>query len=265
MILLPDHQIAVVHIPKCGGTSLRTELKRLENICEFNHIASIEKLGTIDLTHMNLKLLRQSFPDVFQMLLTFDSYCIVRDPFSRFRSSFEQRLRMYRGKSLGKMRNRDLMREFDLVVDTLSRSGDWLPHDFCHFERQSGYIFIDETRIIKNVFAIHHLNEMKLEILNKVQLQPIEFEPMNSSVVERKFLSEFSKILGAEKYTLISSFFSSGVKKNLRRLTHRRPTTQDFGAFKLDPIDGFIREYYRDDIELWRQIERAPGPSRLLK
>lgn len=263
MILSSKDKVAFVHIPKCGGTSLRSVLEGIKDSRSFNKVAPVDGTGLVDLTHMNLELLRHVYPSLLIELTRCNSYCLVREPVSRFRSSFDQRLRMYRGTTLGKLSESDILREFDIVVNALDGAGKWLPHDFVHFERQKGYIYLDEKRVIKNIFPLPVLERMLSEILKACNAPRTKVSPKNEMLVERRFLSFVRRNFGNEYALQIGKYAPRSVKTAIRTFTHRKPTPFDLPIFQAGVIRDFVDHYYKEDIVLWDRIKNFGGPDRV--
>jgi hypothetical protein len=86
MIINKTNRFAFVHIPKCGGTSVR---KVLDTFNEWSYlgnpwIGETKKLGTVHFSHLPLQALRILFPEDLELVLKYESFALVRDPYERF-------------------------------------------------------------------------------------------------------------------------------------------------------------------------------------
>lgn len=96
MIISPRHGFVFVHVPKCAGTSVRTQIAT----CDSAHVALAQTgmhpvLGHIDYGHIPLSQLREHFPTHYDYLERLDAFAVIRDPLSRFGSSLRQLLWQY--------------------------------------------------------------------------------------------------------------------------------------------------------------------------
>lgn len=149
MIINQAHRFVFIHIPKCGGSSIRY---LFEEHNEWPHTGINAKLetpthGIVDHHHIPLFTLRELFPDSFEQVCEFESFAIIRNPFDRFFSSVQQKMRsdLHRSNQVPRpFTETEIVREIQEVVAYLSAlpadSPHQLPHNYIHFQRQVDYI-----------------------------------------------------------------------------------------------------------------------------
>ena len=88
MIIDDEHRVAFVHIPKCGGTSVRNQLAAIDSCKgEFYGRRPHERLGLLDYCHIPLQTLAREFPTAYEKVGAYQSFAIVREPHARFASA----------------------------------------------------------------------------------------------------------------------------------------------------------------------------------
>ena len=98
MIVDDAHEVAFVHIPKCGGTSVSRQLRLLDSNNEFfKDVRDHPALGRTHFSHLPLFFLREFYPETFDRIAAYRAFAIARDPYVRFASSTIQHLDEFRG------------------------------------------------------------------------------------------------------------------------------------------------------------------------
>src|ERR1700756_1678559 len=93
MIINDPHEVVFVHVPKCGGTSIRLQLAEMDSYKgAFQYKGEHPDLGKIHYAHIPLQFLSAAFPDAFDKVSRYKSFALLRDPFDRFASATFQRL-----------------------------------------------------------------------------------------------------------------------------------------------------------------------------
>jgi len=138
MVINEAHRFVFVHIPKCGGSSIREVLEKYN---QWPH-AGIPKVretpthGIIDHGHIPLFTLKELYPVSFDQVCSYESFAIVRNPFDRFFSSVQQKMRMdlFRANQvLRPFTESEIVNEIQIVVNYLSGLPDsthQLPHNY---------------------------------------------------------------------------------------------------------------------------------------
>jgi hypothetical protein len=118
MIISDKHKFSFIHIPKCAGTSLRWPLQWFDdtNGRFTRYVGEHEVLGLLDYVHIPLKVLREHFTSEYEKLKKYQSYAVVRNPFSRFSSFLTQHANQYGDKQFQCMTKKEIQRSLDAVI-----------------------------------------------------------------------------------------------------------------------------------------------------
>lgn len=86
MIISHKHKFCFVHIPKNGGTFIKSALSKYHDdpVTFFGVFKLKDKI--IDLSHINMRDLKNSFGRIKEQ--SYVTFCIVRDPIERFKSGY---------------------------------------------------------------------------------------------------------------------------------------------------------------------------------
>jgi hypothetical protein len=90
LIISESRRFVFIHNPKCGGTTVRHALMPYETTNNFFWMFDEVNGLKIDKTHMPMHVFRRLYPYYFDLLETCFVFMIVRDPYSRTVSSFNE-------------------------------------------------------------------------------------------------------------------------------------------------------------------------------
>ncbi len=265
MIISDAHQLAFVHIPKCGGTAVRARLAPLDDTggAFTRRVDTHPELGRIDYVHIPLFILADHFPDTYEKVLRYATYAVVRDPYDRFPSSLAQHLRMYGGRAMHELSVRELRRSMDEVMRGLARhrsNGRYLPHQYIHFQPQVDYVRHGGRTAIDFLYDVGDVDILIEDIGARVG-QPLPEDPAgpaersNASMVYR---SDAARILMQALRPLARAALPRRVLDPLEaRMSAalRVPRQKRFEhLFLSEHVRDFVGDYYADDLELFATI-----------
>src|SRR5271165_2712255 len=252
MIVDDEHRVAFVHIPKCGGTSVRRQLRPLDSYERFFFgIREHDVLGRLDFCHIPLPFLARHFPDVFDKVAAYRAFAVIRDPHSRFVSATFQRLAVFGGVRRTAATAREAIREAERTMDWLAGRGPFCDPAYIHFARQIDYVVLDGQRIVENVYAIEDMAAFGAEIerLTGAAFDPDRRENSNFASPSRMLsLLHIAKPL----YSRLTTWNQrEAILKALRRWKLQTPDSL-YDAFRRNPkIVDFVESYYADDFALY--------------
>src|SRR4051812_6271823 len=90
MIISETRRFVFIHNPKCGGTTMRHALMPYDTTNNFFWMFDDVNGAKIDKCHMPMHVFRRLYPYYFDLLQTCFVFMIVRDPYSRAVSSFNE-------------------------------------------------------------------------------------------------------------------------------------------------------------------------------
>ncbi|NOD36586.1 MULTISPECIES: sulfotransferase family 2 domain-containing protein [unclassified Ruegeria] len=257
MILSDSHRFVFIHIPKCAGTTVRTAILPFHEGDDRFHktVERHPELGLIDFRHMPLRLLAEVDSEAFDKLHTYESFALLRDPFERFRSSLAQRTKMYLGKEYAQLSPNDVRVELERVITYLQSKPRVIAPEFIHFSRQSDFVQLDNSPLVKNLFSVEHLDLFRDALVQHMGADSLKFGHSNRTTVFR--YPKLKRVLrngSAVARRMLPSQAYEKLRKTSRDIL-MKPSGQK-SSFMLDEpkIRDFVESYYADDIVLHRKI-----------
>ena len=267
MIICDTHRFIFIHIPKCAGTSVRKALAPYdETNGQFARRAYHETLGHIDYGHIPLFVLKKHFSDKYEKLLRYDSYAVLRDPYSRFPSSLAQHLRMYRQVEMRQLSPKMLKRVIDETLNILGDHADpmaYLPHQYIHFQRQKDFIYLEEIKITKNLYTTHIASEVITSIGDLIgkPLKPVSDAIQPKENETQFYRSAWIRMLVEHSKPLLKAVLREERWESLKQATRDRVFTSSDrrlqAVFDSDHVRDFIADYYQDDIDLFETVHQS--------
>jgi hypothetical protein len=265
MIINKKNQFVFVHIPKCGGTSVRNTLQSFDSCNGRFHerIGIHEELGQLDYTHIPLFTLREYFPDEFEAVRDYHSFAVMRNPFSRFASSVSQYLKMY--KPIHKCSAGEIQAVTKNTINHLSklpRNKHQLSSQYIHFQKQFDYIELDGERIIDNIYTLNKINELLLDVGRHVRQNLVDpADKRNGASENRSFVFRNdhlrNTIEAARPVTnRLGKMLPEAFKKQIRNLTYVPRDQRTKALFTASHVKEFIKDYYADDIALYSHVSQ---------
>lgn len=256
MIISPRHRFVFVHVPKCAGTSVRTQMVK----CDPGHIAMGEVgthpvLGQIDFGHVPLPILRQHFPEEYAYLERFTSYAVVRDPLERFGSSLRQMLWRYHQRPMTLIPAEELRALTLTVLDDVAGELDNLSSRFIFFARQRDFIFDGDRRMVDHLIPLPLVPDL-IAHLGRITGTPMEAGTRSNQNVELRF-----KAIGGLAYrvndilrrTLPLDIHARIKDGALRLLSARTSAAEASGILDMPEVRAFVERHYAADAEIHRK------------
>lgn len=266
MILSHKHHFAFIHIPKCAGTTVRSFLQPFDDTdgAFTNRIAYHSELGKIDYVHIPLFILAHDFPNEFACLQKYWSFAVVRDPFTRFASSVSQRLRMHTNVPIQNRplkQIRDAVDESIATLSSVSFKNVLLPPEYIHFQKQVDFIYHDRQCIPDNLYTVQNVDSLFADLNRHVEYDFVtraaaaNMPPANRTKVFRNDLTRRTIQAVRPVTDVVGSALPERTKQRIRDKIYVQRTSQMDDIFGADYVRAFIREYYRDDIALYKQVD----------
>jgi len=266
MIISNTHRFAFVHVPKCAGTTVRHPLQAFDD-CNGAHTGRVGDhpvLGNLDYVHIPLFTLRDHFKEEFRAVTDYWSFVVVRDPFARFASSVSQRLKRYSAKPIHRSNLGDITKVIAESIDYLSRQprcNHRLPPEYIHFQKQIDYIELDGEQIVNSLYTVDDVDKLLEEVGQRVgrslgqSSQAGGAQPRaNQSIVFRndflRWVIETARPLSNQ----VSRLLPEGAKQRVRDQIYIPRDQRMKDLFAADYVQDFIRDYYAEDIALYKKI-----------
>jgi len=266
MIISDTYRFVFIHIPKCAGSTVRSRLQVFDDTggAYTNRVEKHSELGRLDYVHMPLFTIKEFFPSEFKKIQSYNTFTIVRDPFARFPSSFSQHMKRYGAGAIKDLSLREVKKELNRVIDYLSglsfRQG-LLPAEYIHFQPQVDYIYLDNEKIVGNIYTVEQINILLKEVESLVGKKrgaetTKEVEAVNQAVVYRNqaIRALVGPLLPVAR-TILRPLLPNSVKKSLRSTVYVPQGRYFDDIFESDYVFDFINDFYRQDIGLLKSIE----------
>lgn len=261
MYFFPKSNVAYIHIPKCGGTSVKKLMMSSEQYDNNDYILNQRKYMDdgvkLDLSHLTLFQIRHYFPEIFSSISSMKKMTIIRDPRVRIYSSIYQSIRMYGDRTLLERPDKAaLIKNVYKLLDTVDvalSSRDALPYPMVHFSKQLDFIFLDNKQFVENIFHI----ENERRIINWINLNmDTSFDRLpreNSAVQPPNHIIKSARFASRLLPNPLKRFakFHLGLSLNIIEDRFKKPfEIKEF--FKNDDrILDFVMAHYQDDIEFY--------------
>ena len=262
MLISDDPSIAFVHIPKSAGTSVRKLFsQRARPLPELYQHPSLqfvddkmravhEELGSIHLHHLPLAILKNYFPDAWQLLVGRTSLAIVRDPVSRFESAVKQRLREFRGVGFSDLDPTSVNEEAKRVCDWLSGREVICDLEYVHFSRQQDFIEVDGERIVDRIFAIERLDLLMTWMGKHFAFKADQPEENRSSELAKWLRPLAGSLRETYRWAVPSSVRNTLIPVYKRLGMIKAPASSEKGGALSNEVVEFINGFYASDFAL---------------
>ncbi|RIJ20464.1 hypothetical protein D1224_15200 [Henriciella barbarensis] len=263
MIISDKFQFAFIHIPKCAGTSIRNHLDHLNEYSEFSagRINSHPMCGFMDYTHIPLAKLNEYFFYAFEKVCAYESFALIRNPYERFFSSLSQHSRVYLNTNIASMSKKQVIESANSVCDQISQKDLIDDYRFIHFEKQSNFLEIDGTRVVKTVIDVSEAQRL-LDIIAQITDEPSS--EVGEKNAARVFQSSAHRKLTqlAKQINLVRSLGQKlpMVSHLAREIMYKPAKTSLSRTYMTKWLRDFIDNYYARDFEIWREL-KARGRS----
>jgi len=257
MIVLDEHELFFVHIPKCGGTSVRrklTEISGQEDIYDKTK-RQFDGIIPVRTPHPTLRTLCDHTPDLFEKLTRYQSFAAVRDPMERFPSAMYTRLRQFKKINLVAGQPFSMRDECAEVIEALNRHDGQMPRPFMHFQRQIDFVEMDGVQLVKHLYTLETLDALMGEMGRRMDVDNATIGRDNQSVrlkadkthrIVRAFNEMARSVLPHRTYHRLRDAAVPIVAKRLNT-----PLTE--AAVGHDQLD-FLTRYYAADQALYDRV-----------
>ena len=266
MITSDKYRFAFIHIPKCAGSYIKTNLSVYDDTNGFfsEKIEKHSEVGFLDYAHIPLFMIKEHFPEEFEKINNYWSFSIVRDPYKRFSSSISQRLKRYGDMSIEELSNKELRNSVDEVINYLQKNKEnnfMLPPEFIHFQKQVDYIFLDRKRIVDTVVPIQNLDLLQREFYLRTG-EEIEFSSIGRKVNRQIPLMRNNLLRKIIELTrpvtnLVTMNMSEKTKDWIRSFVYVSRDKRFNDVFESVYVKNFIEDYYKEDIDLLEEIKTS--------
>ncbi|MEM7722432.1 MAG: sulfotransferase family 2 domain-containing protein [Pseudomonadota bacterium] len=253
MITSVEHDFCFIHIPKCGGTTIRKQLMDLDIYDnKFGPRADKLKEGEFWLGHLPLDVLASNFPDVYDTVSGLRKFVIVRDPLDRFLSAVSQRARRILDKTPETFTDTEMRGQLADAVEHLETCGRFPDLPYRHFVRQNDFTDADGARVVQNIYPIEALDQLVLRFGEITERSLSPNMKLNQSValkvpaLKRPVIAVKDGLKAVLPLKLYSRLKDVGLSMLATRGHDKRLSV----FAEQDGVTRFIQTYYAEDYKL---------------
>ena len=264
MIVSDDYGFVFIHIPKCGGESVRKGLTSIDpGAADHREIGPHPVLGEIDYGHVRLSVLKAHFPEIWDRLQRYETFAVVRDPFDRFASSLSQFLYRSKGVSLYYLDRREMQAELADMARVLSRDPAVEHVRHSHFQRQADFIECDGATVAAHVRPLERIDLLAGDFRTHCGLTLRLDGKVNDSRGKRthgRDLARYRRERRGPGAALIGGVLRRALPAETRDALRRslRPSVEAGRVVREDRrIRRFVESFYERDFELYDRYASA--------
>ncbi|MEM7711793.1 MAG: hypothetical protein AAF264_13835 [Pseudomonadota bacterium] len=255
MIISETHGVSFVHVPKCGGMTIKDQFVEIhDHPLNFETFADHPVLGWVRPAHLPLWALRDHYPDVIESLSQTCSFALCRDPHDRFESALAQYFRKMRKVRINELPRREVLAVARDVVAHIAATPALSEGTYCHFIRQTDFVTLDGDRLVERVFPLARIDALAAEMAALTgrsdagaatlrSNQTLDFRLRGSEGWLRRASGVAKRLLPIGAHARLKA----GVKALFVRGGSRHA---GFSRQETD-LDDFIRDYYAEDAVLF--------------
>jgi hypothetical protein len=271
MIIDDEHRFAFVHNPKCGGTSVRNQLHHLDSYAGkfgnaadgsgVSHKRRHPQLGLIAYTHIPLAFVETHFPEEYSKLIEYETFVLVRDPYSRFSSAVFQRLAEFGQIPRSEITPKRALQEAERVAKWLERRSEFCDIEYIHFAQQVSFVDVGEQRVSNHAFAIEDVDHFATAVQ---QATGVRFDVTvrdNANFVLPPEAASLKRVL-KPLYRRLTTWKFRQRLLSLSRSHNLQDPSPHYATLLQDPsVRAFVESYYSDDFQLYNEARGRTLPD----
>ncbi|MEP5760229.1 MAG: hypothetical protein ABJ327_13150 [Litoreibacter sp.] len=271
MILSDAHQMAFLHNPKVGGTSIRATIEHLHDGDTIFWSTDSERDGPpLDRAHLGLDEIADHYPDIWSRMQGYRLFSLYRDPFGRFFSSLAEFSKLHgdvdtrfaetsdRKRALMEMRDRlEALGQAEAVMDHYELRHfrpQWI---YWHAQTAPNAAELDVVSLpVEQISAL-------FDAISERTGQPLTEQTRNRGD-QLDLPGPLARLAGHRgiKDTLKRLPGADHLKALLRgRYTVKTSSTDRYGLSpdEADDLHAFVDKFYAQDLARWPDHEAGSG------
>lgn len=254
MIISDKYKLAFVHIPKCAGTSVRSQLSVLDDRdgAFESRVEVHSELGLLDYVHIPLKILQVYFPDEFKCVAEYRAFAVTRGIHERFASALAQYCNYQTEMPFKRHSSKSIVRQALAVIDVLDdltvggRCPDLLPAELIHFQPQRDYIFCDDKQIVKTLVPLEDLDGFIRGLMTEMLIKPSRVEE-NSALAYRSSTVRAISNLANRLLPDPGQYIPQALRQRMGAVLYRTGGSATWAGYRDPRIRDFVDRFYACD------------------
>jgi hypothetical protein len=259
MIISRAHNFGFVHIPKCAGSTIRHQLRDIDDLQgAFFGNKTLPDGRIINGNHVPLFMLEEHYPEALHALQEVTSYAIIREPMDRFLSAMAQYLRRH-VREAGEMSKAEILAEAHKVIASVSDPSGPRATEHTIFYPQAEFVVLNGTQVVSNIIAVEHINHLFDRMETQHDLTVIRDKVWNPTVTYRipgtsGPLKQIKNV--ARKYLPMKAYVSLREMAVTAFTTKGVPKLQEVLLGSPD-VQHFVESFYSDAAALYQDVRDA--------
>ena len=260
MILNNTLGIAFIHIPKCAGSSVKDQLRVLdETEGRYERSQPHPVHHRVHRAHLPLWLMEELYPEDFKALERCACFAVLRDPQARFASALAQRIEQFGKRDPFSLNARELQHEIDTVMAFLSANPSSPQLEFCHFIPQIDFVDLRGTRFVSHLYRLEDVPALMRDIGERANRSFVTGVKANQKL-DMRFKGLKAPVYAAN--TLLKSVLPgqayAGLKTRATALLARKGKGPVWEMLHAPEVRDFVAHHYRADFDLLKTVPIRP-------
>lgn len=261
-VIREKERFAFVHIPKCGGTSIRFGLEKAVTDRHagehwlYGNVVDHAELGKVMLAHKPLKMLEEYFPNELKSYRNCECFAVVREIHSRFASAMQQHIREFLRTDISAMSQSEIHRAIDRVIAKMSDRPVYPGVEFVHFLRQADFIFLDFEKVVQNIYTLENIDVMA-EDIGRLLHRRIDFNERSNTSSGRPSAGFLTvRAIGRQAKHVMPQDTYEKVRRTLTSTLISKPPPEKLAIFKSRAVTDFVDRFYSRDTRIVEDARR---------
>lgn len=251
-----------MHIPKCAGSSVKDQLRAIDETGgRYERTEPHARFGRVHRAHLPLWLLKELYPEDFDMVCQSDVFAVLRDPQARFASALAQRIEQFGKRDPFVLSARELQAEIDTVIDFLTRHPNDPRLEFCHFMRQCAFTHFDGQQIATRLYRLEDVAALLSEI-GALTGQNLSADAKSNQKIAFRVpaLKAPALAVNALLRQVLPGNMHTVLKERAKQMLGRRDKGEVWAETLGTPdVRAFVQDHYRADAVLLAEVPVRDG------
>jgi hypothetical protein len=256
MVISDPLRLAFIHIPKCAGSTVRHALAPFGSH-RFDEYFEYPDGGRQLFDHLPLADVRTYLPEIYEKILGYESYAIVREPRERFASALAQYLRSFEKIRLSSRSGPLFLRKAHEICARLAIPEERRALEMMFFLKQAAFVTVDGQQVVRNLYDFADLHRLSSDLRARHGISLDLGQRRNQRRVEDNVAVRTLKDFGRPLYRRILSEQRTGrMRTILRAATGNSPARLYRQLFDDEDVRAFVDAFYADDRALYEALSR---------
>lgn len=255
MIVNSAHDFGFVHAAKCGGATVRAQIRDMDDFGgRFFRMIDHPTLGRLNGNHLPMAVLEAHFPDAYAALRRVRSYMLCRDPMERFVSAVSQWLRSERGRQPADLSPEEVHAVARELIGALGAAPPPTRPDLVYFVPQTAYATLRGAPAVDEVIPLERIDRLFDAFAERHGIELVRDSVWNPTVTYRVgwLAPALHRARDAAQRTLPVAAYARLRDVGLAVFTRRGAPNFAATLREAPGLRAFVADHYAADAELHR-------------